>query len=100
LSDPNTSFLARFGGVIVRGGISAIPSSLFHYQAELGLSAQHVWFISLILSYRWNASLPYPSISKLSEVTGVSRAQMHRYEREMVERGLLVIKNRFRPDGA
>ncbi|MCA9864030.1 MAG: hypothetical protein KC432_13450, partial [Thermomicrobiales bacterium] len=88
------SFLARYGATILRGGIAAIPAALFRFQAELGLKPQQVWFISAILSHKWDANMPHPSLKRMSEQTGVSRRQLHNYQRQLVELGLLDIVNR------
>src|SRR5690349_14494695 len=64
-SDPRYQFLARFGAVVLSGGIAAIPMALYHYQAELGLTPQEVWFVGYILAHRWTAALPYPSLRRM-----------------------------------
>ena len=70
---PGSSFAARFGQVILSDGIAAIPSALFHYQRQLGLTAQQVWFISYILAHKWTSDLPYPSMNKMARCAGVTR---------------------------
>jgi hypothetical protein len=40
-------FLERFGATILQGGIAPVPTTLYFYQAELGLLPQEVWFIGL-----------------------------------------------------
>ena len=60
--DKTRSFLARYGATVLRGGIAAIPTALFTYQARLDLSPQEVWFISYILAHKWDEDLPYPSL--------------------------------------
>src|SRR5437868_5167876 len=84
------SFVARFGATILRGGITPIPTSLFRYQAVLGLSPQEVWFLSYILTHRWDADLPYPSLVQMAEDTGMSRRNLLRIKDSLVAKGLLI----------
>jgi hypothetical protein len=88
------SFLARYGATILRGGIATVPAALFRFQAELGLKPQQVWFVAAILSHKWDANMPHPSLKRMSNQTGVSRRQLHNYQRQLVELGLLDVLNR------
>lgn len=78
------SFMARYGRTISRAGIAAIPTALFYYQAELRLGPELLWFVSTLLSYRWTDDLPYPSLRKISERSGVSLRSLHRYKDALV----------------
>jgi hypothetical protein len=95
----DTSFLARYGATILRGGISAIPAALYRYQGKLKIGPQLVWFISSILAHKWDADMPHPSLRKMAEETGVSEQQLHNYKKELVTRGWLVIINRRNDQG-
>lgn len=88
-ADHDMSFLARFGRVIARYGVAAVPQAVFTYQAALGLKPQQVWFISYIFSYQWRKALPYPSIVKMSARTGYSTVQLHEIKASLVELGYL-----------
>ena len=90
-----SSFAARFGRVILQNGIAAIPSALYHYQGRLGLSAQQVWFISYVLSHKWDEDLPYPSLKKMAKVTGFSLSQLQRIKNSLCEMGVLNVYPRF-----
>src|SRR5689334_18751851 len=92
--DRDYRFLARYGATILRGGIATIPAALYRYQAELQLKPQQVWFISAILSHKWDQSLPTPSLSRMAQQTGVSRQMLHTYQRELVAAGWLIVINR------
>jgi|GEM_PF-2843245 len=83
------SFLARFGRVIARYGVAAVPQAIFTYQASLGLRPQQVWFISYIFSYQWKKALPYPSIVKMAARTGYSTVQLHEIKASLVAMGYL-----------
>jgi hypothetical protein len=95
----NRAFVERFGATIIRGGVTAIPSALYLYQGELGLTPQLVWFISAILARKWNASLPYPSLKKMAERSGVSEQQLHNYKNQLVKQGWLQIISRRNAQG-
>jgi len=88
------SFLARYGSIIAKGGIAAIPSALYRYQGELKLKPQIVWFISAILTHKWDADMPSPSLRKMAGDTGVSRQQLHNYKTELENEGWLAVINR------
>jgi len=88
------SFLARYGSIIAKGGIAAIPSALYRYQGELQLKPQIVWFISAILTHKWDAEMPSPSLRKMATDTGVSRQQLHNYKTELETDGWLAVINR------
>lgn len=98
-ADHDMSFLARFGRVIVRYGVAAVPQAVFTYQAALGLTPQQVWFISYIFSYQWKKALPYPSIVKMSARTGYSTVQLHEIKSSLVERGYLQLVPRSTKQG-
>ena len=99
LPDPDGSFLARYGRLIARVGIAAVPRALFRYQGRLALSAQQVWFISYILAHRWTTALPYPSLSRMAERTGYSRRQLQVLKEELVDAGYLSLVRRQDPSG-
>lgn len=97
--DPRYRFLARFGATILSGGIAAIPMALYHYQSELALIPQEVWFVGNILAHRWTAALPYPSLRRMSRRTGVSAQMLHRYKQSLIEKGYLATIPRHRASG-
>ena len=78
------SFVARYGRVITRRGVAAVPRAIFTHQAELTLTPQQVWFITYIFSFQWDTALPYPSIRKMSSITGYSSVQLHTIKAELV----------------
>jgi hypothetical protein len=73
--------------------------ALYHYQADLGLVPQEVWFVGYILAHRWTAELPYPSLRRMSRRTGVSTQMLHRYKQSLIEKGYLSTIPRHRPSG-
>ena len=98
--DARYRFLARFGATILAGGIAAIPTSLYHYQAELGLVPQEVWFVCYILAHRWTDALPYPSLRQMSRRSGISTQMLHRYKQSLDQKGYLATIPRHRPSGS
>ncbi len=99
------SFHARYGSVITKAGVAAIPSALFFYQGELGLKPEEAWFACVVLSYRWTSDIPYPSLAKICKRTGVPRATITRYRRGLQEaqwdgQPLLRLVERTRANGA
>ena len=84
----------RFWSVIIKRGVSPAPNALYDYQSELKLTAQEVWFIMYILSFKWSGSLPYPSLEKMSRKSNISSPTLHSYKKSLVNKGYLEIVNR------
>jgi hypothetical protein len=97
-TDKTHTFLARDGATVLRGGIAAIPTAIFTYQALLDLSPQETWFISYILAHKWDEDLPYPSLRKMGERTGLSVRQLHRIKDSIIEKGYLQLVPRHRAE--
>ena len=97
-TDKTHTFLARYGATVLRGGIAAIPTAIFTYQALLDLSPQETWFISYILAHKWDEDLPYPSLRKMGERTGLSVRQLHRIKDAIIEKGYLQLVPRHRAE--
>ncbi len=93
------SFVARYGRVICKHGVAAIPRALFTYQRELGLSPQQVWFVCYIFSFQWDTALPYPSLRKMAERTGYSRQQIINIKSTLVKTGYLRLVHRSNENG-
>ncbi len=93
--EADTSFAARYGRVLLRAGIAAVPRALFTYQAALGLSPQQVWFISYILAYKWTTALPYPSLVKMADRTGYSVSHIQAIKKTLVDCGYLRVVPRY-----
>ncbi len=93
------SFAARYGRVICKHGIAAIPRALFTYQGALNLSPQQVWFVCYIFSFQWDTALPYPSLRKMAERTGYSRQQIINIKSTLVKAGYLRLVHRSNENG-
>ncbi|MBF6612190.1 MAG: hypothetical protein IVW55_03590 [Chloroflexi bacterium] len=99
LADMDPSFVARFGRVIIRRGVATVPWAVYTHQAQLGLSPYHVWLITYIFSFQWDTGLPYPSLVKMSGLTGYSLSRIHEIKVELVQMGYLTLINRSNGDG-
>lgn len=95
----DTSFVARYGRVITSYGITAVPRAIFTHGVALRLSIQQAWFITYILSYRWDTPLPYPSIKRMGVRTGYSTVQLHNIKAELVQAGYLKLIPRYTAQG-
>jgi hypothetical protein len=93
------SFVARYGRVISKYGVAAVPRALLTRQKELGLSPQQVWFVCYIFSFQWDTALPYPSLRKMAERTGYSRQQLINIKATLVEAGYLRLVHRYNENG-
>ncbi|MEO8289171.1 MAG: helix-turn-helix domain-containing protein [Chloroflexota bacterium] len=99
LGQVDPSFVARYGRVITRRGVAAVPRAIFTHQAALTLTPQQVWFITYIFSFQWDTSLPYPSIRRMSSLTGYSSVQLHTIKAELVEHNYLRLVHRANEQG-
>jgi hypothetical protein len=93
------SFLARFGQVILRAGITAVPRALFTHQATLRLTMQQVWFVGYILAHQWTTDLPYPSIKRMAARTGYTEGCLHDIKQSLVDQRYLILVARRSADG-
>src|SRR4051794_37840456 len=94
-----SSFEARLGRVILQHGVAAIPAGLYHYQGRLGLDAKHLWFVSYILSCKWDQDLPYPSLNRMEKRTGVEIQALYRYKKALTEQSYLHVIKRYTEQG-
>jgi hypothetical protein len=99
LGQVDPSFVARYGRVITRRGVAAVPRAIFTHQADLRLTPQQVWFVTYIFSFQWDTALPYPSIRKMSNITGYSSVQLHTIKAELVALGYLRLVHRANEQG-
>ncbi len=93
------SFVARYGRVICKHGVAAIPRALFTHQQALKLSPQQVWFVCYIFSFQWDTALPYPSLRKMAERTGYSRQHLINIKSTLVEAEYLRLVHRYSENG-
>jgi AraC-like DNA-binding protein len=99
LGEVDPSFVARYGRVITRRGVAAVPRAMFTHQAELEMTPQQVWFVTYIFSFQWDTALPYPSLRKMAAQTGYSSVQLHTIKGELVSRGYLRLVHRSNREG-
>ena len=99
LGEVDPSFVARYGRVITRRGVAAVPRAVFTHQAELSITPQQAWFITYIFSFQWDTALPYPSLRRMSTLTGYSSVQLHTIKGELVTKGYLRLVRRSNGQG-
>ena len=92
-----SSFAARFGRIILQHGVAALPSALYHYQGELDLSVVQTWFISYILTHKWDSDLPYPSLHKMARCTGMSYVNLQRIKSRLCDMHYLKVVRPHQP---
>src|SRR6478752_949814 len=97
---PDDRWRAQFGPALARAGVAALPGALYQRQAELGLSAQEVWFISAALAQKWTRGDPCPSLKQLAATSGVDAKWLKELRARLVSRGLLAVAPRFAASGA
>src|SRR3954471_12836823 len=94
-----SSFEARFGRVILQHGVAAIPAGLYHYQGRLSLDAKHLWFVSYILSCKWDQDLPYPSLNRMEKRPGGEIQALYLYKTALTEPCYPQVIKRNREEG-
>lgn len=99
MTEQVNKFYALYGETIAKEGIAPVPTALFRYQKELGLSFQELALVCHLLSYRWTANNPHPSIETLSKITGISAKTIHQYKNSLMQNGNLKVRNRFSRTG-
>jgi AraC-like DNA-binding protein len=99
LAELDSSFVARYGRIIIRRGVAAVPRAIFTHHGALGLTLQQVWFTTYIFSFQWDTVLPYPSLEKMAEQTGYSRTHLHEIKASLVEKGYLRLIPRTNAQG-
>ena len=91
------SMAARYGQLILSAGLAAIPLSLYYKQADLQLLAQDVWFVSAILTRKWDAELPYPNLHEMAAWSGITARQLERYRASLERRKYVAVLPRLDP---
>lgn len=76
---PKPSATVRYGEAVCSEGYTAIPNTVFHHYARLGISDGELVFIQQVWTYWWDAALPYPSVATLAARMGKSVRQIQHY---------------------
>jgi DnaD/phage-associated family protein len=90
-------FFELYGKIIAQDGVTPIPMALFRYQKELRLDCTELVFICYVMTYRWTAGDPYPSIKKMAIATGISEKTLHNYKSSLVSKNYLRLVKRSDP---
>lgn len=96
---PSDSWDERFGPILRSQGVAAIPSTLFHYQKQLDMTAQETWLICALLSYKWDKREPYPSIARIARQSGIPRPTVMAYLKQLQNKGLILVHERHAENG-
>ncbi len=83
---------ARFGRLLLRDGIVAIPRALFLYQQAVQLTARETWFVAAILAHKWASELPTPSLKQLARDAAVRWQGLQQLRAELQRRQLLKVR--------
>jgi hypothetical protein len=87
--------IVQIWGEILDEGFTSVPNILLRYRSKIGLKPKHIMLIIDIMSYKWDASYPFPSYSTLSQRSGVEERSVKRITQDLEELGLLVKTPRF-----
>lgn len=84
----------RWGGdpVILSDGFVAVPTAFLKYGASLspGLTSTEILFVVHLMSYKWNASAPFPGYKTVAKRMGVSEVYARKLARSLEDKGYLV----------
>lgn len=95
--EQHDKFFELYGKIISQDGVTPIPMALFRYQKELRLDCTELVFICYVMTYRWTAGDPYPSIKKMTVATGISEKTLHNYKKSLVSKNYLRLVKRSNP---
>ncbi len=93
------SFAGHYGQLILSDGVAPIPRALYLYQRALNLSPQQVWFISYVLSHKWDEGLPHPRLQEMARHATLGLRQIKNIKSSIVQAGLLRIIPRYGTGG-
>ena len=90
---------ARFGKIIAKKKWGIVPFALYLYQKKLGLAIHDVWFLEWIIIHRWSDENPYPSLTKMSKITGISGSYLRKIRKDLQDRDFIRVEPRFGKSG-
>jgi hypothetical protein len=79
-------------------GFLVVPTKYLSHYSEIGLSANEAMFVLQLMTFKWDASAPYPTYATLAARMGVSEKMVRRYARNLERMGLL--RRRFQKRAA
>jgi len=74
-------------------GFLVVPMKFLSHYTELSLSSSEAMFILQLMTFKWDASAPYPTYATIAQRMGVSEKMVRRYAKSVEDKGLL--KRRF-----
>ena len=79
-------------GDVIGGGFTAVPNELLRNQRELGIDPIDMNILINIIRFWWlKERLPYPSMSIMSEETGIGENTINKHISSLHKKGLLKI---------
>ncbi len=70
-------------------GFLVVPMKFLSHYTELSLSSSEAMFILQLMTFKWDASAPYPTYATIARRMGVSEKMARRYARSLELKGLL-----------
>lgn len=83
------TFEARWGSVILDGGITAIPTLILKHQGDLSLTNGEFALVIQAISYKWSGEDPFVSARELAERMGTTRATIRQLTHGLKKKGYL-----------
>jgi DNA-binding transcriptional ArsR family regulator len=81
-----------WGSAVAREGWTSIPNSLLKKAHQLDLDSAELVLITYLLRFWWKREkLPFPSIEKIAQESGISRRTLDRKVASLTEKGLLEV---------
>lgn len=74
-------------------GFLVVPMKFLSHYTRLRLSSNEAMFILQLMTFKWDASAPYPTYATIAQRMGVSEKMVRRYAKSVEDKGLL--KRRF-----
>lgn len=96
MSTRNPATDAYFGDSVLDAGYVIMPHLLLRHYAELGIGADEVVFLMMLMAIRWDVKHPPRDMTDIAQRMGVSVASVRRYSTRLNTLGLIIITERRR----
>ena len=84
----------RWSPTVAARGFSAVPTVFLNSYADLGITPTEAMLIIHLMSYKWDARRPFPSVAKLCAKLGLSDGQVRALLRRLERKKKFVIRIR------
>ena len=82
------SLQRKFGLKVFNGGVFTVPKMLL-FMKKLDLNYSDFYFISLVLSRKYDIEWPYFSLNKITKTLGICQDTLHNAKKRLIKRGYL-----------